>query len=190
MTMSALSQAPLSPAKLKYGDAVLEYLSPYFAQNWMLFAPTPLSEGRGIIARAECTNGTTSEFYDVSARSLQKAQTSRFFPSREVRLISGNIQQLSTNDEVLQRLRQNRKNDKKPELPLLPHEKVTEQQAIRFLSRYAADQMPNACDGKISRVQVRMYIRDLPPWSKRHDAEAKDKVKVRDFKWIDARVLR
>ncbi len=41
MTMAALSQAPLSPAKLVYGDRVAEYLDPYFSQNWQLFAPTP-----------------------------------------------------------------------------------------------------------------------------------------------------
>ncbi|MFD5735824.1 DUF5819 family protein [Streptomyces sioyaensis] len=190
MVISALSQAPLSPAKLKYGNVVVDYLSPYFAQNWMLFAPTPLSEGRGIIARAKCENGRVSRFYDVSSRGLQKMQHSRFFPSREVRIVSGNLQQISTNDEVMRRLRQNRMNEKKPAIPLLPQEKVSVRQATKNLSRYAFDQMPTVCAGRMTKIQVRMYTHKMPPWSKRHDKTAKGKVEARDFDWVNTGELR
>lgn len=51
MTMAALSQAPLSPVKLVYGNRVAGYLDPYFSQNWQLFAPTPVSDDHGVLAR-------------------------------------------------------------------------------------------------------------------------------------------
>ncbi|MEU2855999.1 DUF5819 family protein [Streptomyces syringium] len=190
MFMTALSQAPLSPAKMKYSDTVSGYLDPYFTQNWMLFAPTPMSENRGILARATCTNGTVSSFYDVSSRGIEKAQSSRFFPSRESRIVSNALQQLTYSDETLRRLREKRTNDKKPDIPQMPFEKVSEEQAVKLLSRYAYDQMPTACGGRTAKVQVRMYLHHLPPWSKRHSRSAEVEVTAKDFEWISTKELR
>ncbi|WP_073948470.1 DUF5819 family protein [Streptomyces kebangsaanensis] len=190
MTMAALSQAPLSPAKLVYGNRVAHYLDPYFSQNWQLFAPTPVSDNRGILARATCADGSVSEYYDVSARGLEKVRSSRFFPSREVRVVSAQIQEITNSEEVLRRLRIRQANDKKTVLPPLPHEKATEAEAVKSLSRYAYDQMPTVCDGKVTKVQVRMYVETLPPWSERNSPSAEGKVMVKDFAWADTRDLR
>jgi hypothetical protein len=190
MTMAALSQAPLSPAKLVYGDRVAEYLDPYFSQNWQLFAPTPVSDDRGILARAACADGSVSEYFDVSARGLEKAQSSRLFPSREVRIVSAGLQNVTSSEEILRRLREKQTNDKKPMLPPLPYEKVTEAEAVKSLSRYAYDQMPTACNGKAVKLQVRMYVHELPPWSKRNDSSAEGKVLVKDFAWTPTKDLR
>ncbi|UUN27845.1 DUF5819 family protein [Streptomyces sp. FIT100] len=190
MTAAALSQAPLSPAKLVYGDRVAEYLDPYFSQNWQLFAPTPISDDRGILARAACADGSVSEYYDVTAHGIDKAQNSRFFPSREVRLISAGLQNVTSSEEILRRLREKQTNDKKPVLPPLPYEKVTEAEAVKSLSRYSYDQMPTACDGKAVKVQVRMYVHELPPWSKRDDPSAEGRVLVKDFAWARTKDLR
>ncbi|MFE9797491.1 DUF5819 family protein [Streptomyces goshikiensis] len=190
MIIAALSQAPLSPAKLVYGDAVTEYLDPYFSQNWMLFAPQPMSDSRGIVARVTCRNGSVSEFYDVSAAALEKVQGSRFFPSRDVRLVSSNIQNLTSTEEVLRRVRQKQTNDKKPALPPIPYEKATEAESVKYLSRYAYDHMPSACEGQPVKVQVRMYVHELPPWSKRRDPDAEGRVLTKDFDWLDTKDLR
>ncbi|MFI7138690.1 DUF5819 family protein [Streptomyces massasporeus] len=190
MTMAALSQAPLSPAKLVYGDRVAEYLDPYFSQNWQLFAPTPISDDRGILARATCADGSVSPYYDVSARGVEKARSSRFFPSREVRIVDAHLQNITSSEELLRRLRQQQTNDKKPMLPPLPYEKATEAEAVKGLSRYAYDQLPTACNGKAVKVQVRMYVHELPPWSKRNDPAAEGKVLVKDFAWQKTRDLR
>ena len=190
-TASALSQAPLSPAKMRYFDTVSAYLDPYFTQNWMLFAPDPLMDDRGILARATCSDGTVSDDHDVTSAYIEKAQSSRFFPSRMSRLATSNIQQLSTRDEVLDRLRKGERNDKKPVTPLLPHEKKSQNEAVTFLSRYALDQMPSAvCSGKPKKIQIRMYLRKLPPWSQRHAPEAKGKVQAYRFDWRDVKELR
>ncbi len=183
MTMAALSQAPLNPAKLVYGDRVAEYLDPYFSQNWQLFAPTPLSDDRGVLARAACADGSVTQYYDVSARGVEKVQSSRFFPSRENRIVSAHLQNLTSSEELLRRIRQQQTNDKKPLLPPLPYEKATEAESIEGLSRYAYDQLPAVCDGETERIQIRMYVHELPPWSKRHDPSAEGKVLVHDFAW-------
>jgi hypothetical protein len=52
--------------------------------------------------------------------------------------------------------------------------------------------MPDACGGDPQRIQVRMYVRELPPWSKRNaPAEAvKDTAQVQDFGWLKVGELR
>ncbi|MFC9155925.1 DUF5819 family protein [Streptomyces bauhiniae] len=190
MILAASSQAPLSPAKLVYGDRVAEYLDPYFSQNWQLFAPTPVSDDRGILARATCADGSVTQYYDVSAHGMKKARSSRFFPSREFRLVSASLQNITSSEELLRRIRRQQTNDKKPVLPPLPYEKATEAEAVKGLSRYAYDQMPTACDGEAAKVQVRMYVHELPPWSKRHDPSAEGKLMVKDFAWQEAGGLR
>lgn len=188
--MSALSQAPLSPAKLKYYAAVNSYLTPYFTQNWKLFAPNPLSDDRGILARAKCPNGSTTEYFDVTRPYIEEVHDTRFFPSRMSRLVTGTIQQLSDSGEVLRRTRENAEEDQAPAIPQLPHEKASKKEAITFLARYSMDHMPQACNGNPQKIQVRLYIHELPPWSERNDSDAEGTVKVKDYSWREASKLR
>ncbi|MCC3768924.1 DUF5819 family protein [Streptomyces sp. UNOC14_S4] len=187
---SAFSQMPLTPVKLRYYHYAADYLGPYFSQNWMLFAPDPLSDNRGILARVMCSDGSTTGFYDVTTKYVEKAQQSRFFPSRMSRLVTGSVQQINGSDPVLMRLRESEKEKKKPELPLTPYEKTSQKEAVRFLSRYSLSQIPHACGGGApEKIQIRMYVQQLPPWSKRHDPKAEDKVDVQDMEWLKAAEL-
>ncbi|MEV6655302.1 DUF5819 family protein [Streptomyces sp. NPDC051219] len=190
-TMSALSQAPLSPAKVRYEETVSSYLEPYFAQNWMLFAPDPITDDRGILARAKCSDGSVTDFYDVTHPHIKAAQDSRFFPSRMSRLVTNGLQAISNHDELMNRLRQNSLNEKKPLIPATPFEKSSRDETITFLSRYSMGQMPTPCgDGQPSEIQVRMYIHQLPPWSQRKSPKAEGKVEVEDFAWRKVKELR
>ncbi|MCX5172185.1 MULTISPECIES: DUF5819 family protein [Streptomyces] len=192
-TMTALSQAPLSPAKVRYQETVNAYMQPYFAQTWLLFAPDPLTDDRGIVARARCADNTVTKDYDVTTPYIKDVQDSRFFPSRMSRLVTGPVQEINNSDELLNRLRNDSQNDKKPLLPLMPHEKRSQSATVTYLSRYSLTQMPQACDGDVQAVQVRMYIHQLPPWSKRNAPEGatdEGKVEVYDFPWRKASALR
>ncbi|WP_327368375.1 hypothetical protein [Streptomyces sp. NBC_01217] len=51
-------------------------------------------------------------------------------------------------------------------------------------------QMPRACGGDPRSIQIRMYVRKLPSWSKRDDPSAKDEISVQDFDWRKAGDLR
>ncbi|MFI5867318.1 DUF5819 family protein [Streptomyces sp. NPDC051546] len=190
--IAAFSQMPVTPLKLRYFPKAAAYLDPYFSQNWMLFAPNPLSDDRGVLARARCADRTETPYYDVTSKYVQSAQGSRFFPSRMSRLVTGNVQQLNGGDPVLARLREAEKAKDRPPLPLLPQEKVSQEQAQRFLARYARGQLPaTVCAGRQVDIQLRMYVHTPPPWSKRNDhSAAEGTVEVYDFDWTKADDLR
>ncbi|MBB4159930.1 MULTISPECIES: DUF5819 family protein [Streptomyces] len=200
--LAAFSQAPATPLKVRHFDEVKGYLNPYFAQNWMLFAPDPLADDRGVLARAQCRDGSVTDYHDVTTTYVREAQESRFFPSRMSRLVSAPMQSINATDPLLDRLREKHEDDiakdrkdRKDgggEVRLMPEEQKAQDNAVRFLSRYSLTQMPDACGGDPQRIQVRMYVRELPPWSKRN-APAKageDTVQVQDFDWLKADELR
>ncbi|MDX3388188.1 DUF5819 family protein [Streptomyces niveiscabiei] len=188
--MAAISQAPFNPVKMRLQDETSSYLNPYFAQNWQLFAPDPLSDDRGILARAKCADGSTSEYYDVTTSHIRAVQQDRFFPSRVSRLVTSNLQLVNDQDPILDRLRSAEEKKRKPAVPLMDYEKKSRDDAIQFLSRYALSQAPQACDGKIQALQVRMYVHKMPQWSERHDPPRKANVTVQDFRWVSLRELR
>jgi hypothetical protein len=190
LAVAALTQAPLNPVKLRYYDAVNAVTEPYLSQNWMLFAPDPLSDDRGILARAKCGNGRVTGFYDVTRPYVARVQHDRFFPSRISRLVSGTVTQMDTPDPVLARLRNKEVEKKKRPVPLLPYEKSSRNQAETFLARYSLSQLPNVCGGSPSAVQVRIYIHELPSWSQRKDSSAKGKTLFEDLKWRNAEAVR
>ncbi|MEU4167051.1 DUF5819 family protein [Streptomyces sp. NPDC026665] len=186
LSIAALTQAPLNPVKLRYYDEINALTEPYLSQNWMLFAPDPLSDDRGIVARAKCANGRVTDFYDVSRPYVTGVQHDRFFPSRINRLVSGTITQMDSPDPVLARLRTKEVEKKKRPVPLLPYEKTSRKAAETFLARYSLSQLPNVCGGPPSAVQVRMYVHELPSWSRRKDPSAKGTIRFEDLTWRNA----
>jgi hypothetical protein len=188
--VASFSQAPLSPAKLRYYDAITNYLHPYFTQNWMLFAPDPLTDDRGILARARCANGSVTPYYDVTTPTIKSTQESRFFPPRTARLISSTLQQLTQSDPVLNRIRETEKDKKSPVLPLLPIERTSRDEAARFLARFSMTRMPQVCEGRPESIQVRVYYHEMPPWSQRHKPVTSGKVSATDLEWLKAEDLR
>ncbi|QRX91155.1 DUF5819 family protein [Streptomyces noursei] len=187
--VASFSQMPLTPVKLRFLSFVNNYLQPYQTQNWRLFAPNPLSENRGILARGRCANGKTTEFYDVTSRYIEAAQNSRFFPSRMSRLVTGNVLQLSGGDPVLDELREQQKTLHKRPLPETPLEKKNRKETVTFLSRYSLTQMPQMCGGRPDEVQVRVYVEKMPPWSKRNDPKARSETKIQDMDWVKVGAL-
>ncbi|MBY8864226.1 DUF5819 family protein [Streptomyces sennicomposti] len=190
--LAAFSQAPLNPEKVRYSGTVEEILSPYLSQDWQLFAPDPLADDRGILAQAFCADGETTAFYDVTTPYIRRTQNDRFFPSRMSRLVSTGLQSLQNTDPVLNRLRRWETEQKKPVLPPLPYEERSRDDTVRLLSRYALTQMPGVCEGRPQKIQVRVYVHELRPWSGRDDpaAKAKEPVHVEDLGWRKVSDLR
>lgn len=188
--VSSLTQMPLNPVKLRHYDKINSLTQPYLAQNWMLFAPNPVSDDRGILARARCNDGRVTDFYDVTRPYVKQEQSDRFFPSRMNRLVSGTITQLDTTDPILQRLRSTEKEKKKPQVPLLPHEKTSQEQGETFLARFSMRQLSGVCRGDVAGVQVRVYVNELPSWSQRKDPSATGKRSFQNLAWRAAGDLR
>lgn len=181
--ISSLTQMPLNPVKLRHYDEINSVTQPYLAQNWMLFAPNPVSDDRGILARARCDDGRVTDFYDVTRRYVKQEQGDRFFPSRMNRLVSGTLTQMDVSDPILERLRSTEKEKKKPQIPLLPHEKTSQEQGEKFLARYSMRQLSGVCRGDLAGVQVRVYVNELPSWSQRKDASATGKHNFQNLAW-------
>lgn len=188
--LAAFSQMPLNPIKLRFYDHVTRVTQPYMAQNWMLSAPNPLSDDRGILARAKCSDGRTTDFYNVTRPYVERVQKDRFFPSRTNRLVSGTISQLDTGDPILERLRNTEKEKKKPVIPLLPQEKTSQSDAENFLARFSLTQLAGVCEGGPLAVQVRVYVHQLPSWSERNKPSATGKTNVQDLDWKEAQALK
>ncbi|MFD3515943.1 DUF5819 family protein [Streptomyces sp. NPDC058657] len=190
-SVAAFSQMPLNPVKLRYYDRINTVMQPYLSQNWMLFAPDPLSDERGILARVRCNDGHVTDFYNVTRPYVEREQNDRFFPSRTNRLVSGTISQLDNSDPILDRMRKSEEEKKKPVIPLAPYEKTTRERAEKFLSRFSLEQLTDVCSGKpVAAVQVRAYVHTLPPWSKRNDPSAVGKAAVQDLPWKKAGALK
>ncbi|MFF9376989.1 DUF5819 family protein [Streptomyces griseoluteus] len=190
LVLAGMTQAPLNPVKLHYYDEINTVTEPYLSQNWMLFAPEPLTDDRGILARVKCESGRVTDFYDVTRTYVAQAQHDRFFPSRLNRIVSGTLTQLDTPDPFLDRLRKKEAEEKKRPVPLLPAEKTSRNEAETFLARYSLSQLPDVCDGPPAAVQVRAYVRELPSWSQRKDASAKGTTRYQDLKWRSAEAVR
>jgi hypothetical protein len=175
--MAMVLAGPLTPIKFDVGGAA-SLLNPYFSQNWQLFAPDPVSDERGVIARLRCSGEATS-WKDITSRAIVRTQASRFFPPRESRIVSNAVLQRFAQDDLTERLSEKHKAE------LAPPDRRVQLQAETVLARYAAltvscgrgDQSPTA-------VQLRYITRSLPPWSQRGSAPRDVQPSTFDSDWI------
>ena len=169
---------PTTPIKFDVGPAA-SLLNPHLSQNWQLFAPDPISDERGVVARLRC-DGKETGWTDISSRAIARTQGSRFFPDRESRIVSNSLVERFAEDDISRRLESRGKKD------LLPPDTVERSRAERVLARYAASQTacPAGGAGTASAVQLRYVVRSLAPWSKRRDDSARPGPRVMDSRWI------
>lgn len=171
---------PVTPIKFDVGP-VASMLNPHLSQNWQLFAPDPISDERGVVARVRC-QGSTTEWTDISSSAIARTQSSRFFPDRESRIVSNALVERFAQDDISKRLETKGKED------LAPSDVGTQRRAERVLARYAALRVPcpsemNA-DAEPSAVQLRYVVQPLRPWSKRGDGGARAEPRITDSEWI------
>jgi hypothetical protein len=175
--MAMVLAGPLTPIKFDVGGAA-SLLNPYFSQNWQLFAPDPVSDERGVVARLRC-GGEATSWKDITSRAIVRTQASRFFPPRESRIVSNAVLQRFAQDDLTERLSEKHKAE------LAPPDPRVQLQAEEVLARYAAltvgcgrdDQQPTA-------VQLRYVTKPLPPWSQRGTAPPDAQPSFIDSRWI------
>lgn len=178
-TLNALVLAgPVTPIRFDVGP-VAQLLNPHFSQNWQLFAPDPVSDERGVVARLRC-DGDPEAWVDISSPAIAETQGTRLFPSRESRIVSSALVERFVRDDIAQRLSERNAED------LIPDDGAAGKRAERLLARYAA--RVTACSGQSplrpTAVQIRYVTRSLPPWSTRMDLSTRGEVHVLDSKWI------
>jgi hypothetical protein len=175
--MAMILAGPLTPIKFDVGGAA-SMLNPYFSQNWQLFAPDPVSDERGVIARFEC-DGRVTSWTDITSRAIARTQASRFFPPRESRIVSNAVLQRFAQDDLTKRLSEKDQAELAPPVPHVQHE------AEEVLARYAA--LTVGCDRdeqQPTAVQLRYVTRPLPPWSRRGTVPRGAPLDTFDSRWI------
>lgn len=176
--LAIANSMPLNPVSARIRPFVVEVLEPHFTQSWTLFAPDPISDERGIVARAKCSDGTTTAHIDVTSPFVQMAQSSRWFPSRSGRMISNGIQALVTVDPLLRELRSD------PSAPLSPAEQEMQNRGELVLQRTAAFELAEHCaPGEVTSVQVRVVVHEFPRWSERNDWDRVGEITYYDLDW-------
>jgi len=175
--MAMVLAGPLTPIKFDVGGAAA-LLNPYFSQNWQLFAPDPVSDERGVIARLRC-GGEATGWKDITSRAIVRTQASRFFPPRESRIVSNAVLQRFTQDDLTERLSEKHKAE------LAQPDPGVQLEAERVLARYAALTVGCGQEGQQpTAVQLRYVTRPLPPWSQRRSAPPDALPSTMDSSWI------
>lgn len=185
-----VSAGPITPISLAYAQHANTLLAPYALQNWQLFAPDPISEERGVVARARCDDGRTTDYVDLTTPVVTDLQNDRFFPSRESRVISNGLFALFQEDPYLMRYRAISADGEDPELESLPlsaEEVETRRTAELVLTRYAADEMSAHCSGRPAEVQLRYVLHRFPRWSERDRWQEAGDLDVLESAWFPAR---
>jgi Family of unknown function (DUF5819) len=191
---SALHVGPMNPVQMRTQAYTQAWLLPYFEQTWTLFAPDPISEDRGMLARFRCQDGTITDWSDVTTKHVTAVQRTRFFPPRNSRLVSNGSTLLTTNDPLAERLRDRDVSleeggdraggEDGAAVPLTSIEVDVREMGLRFLSGYALEEVPEACSGSVGAVQLRMVQHLFPPFSQRRDWAEPGEVNETDFSWV------
>ncbi len=167
----------------------MRHISPFFAQNWQLFAPDPISEDTGLLLKARHRvdgRAVESRWIDITTPRVDRSQTlgGRVFPNRIHRMPGTLVQLASWEDPDLRRLRNRPDDDRRPgeveegtdDRPEQPADRLPisrteagrrrsfEQFLRSLLSAEARSRFPD-----VLAVRARLVVHEFPRFSERHD---------------------
>lgn len=207
---SALVTAgPITPLSLELVPVASRLTEPYLVQNWQLFAPDPISEERGAVARVRCTDGTVTEFEDITTEHIDAIHASRFFPSRQSRLVSNSMFNIFLQDPYLARYREaldgivedgvagepgaapaDGEPSAEPSAEQLdaltavtPEELELREQGQQVLANVAAWSLAERCPDGVEAAQLRYVLHRFPRWSERHRWDEMGDVEILESTW-------
>ncbi len=199
--MTTLYNAPFNPVKEETYGQVNDYMTPFFHQDWHLFAPDPVAENRGLLVRARVrgTDGTltVTQWLDITTPGYQKSYAQRLWPSRVPRLPTGAIQGLDEwRDPVLERLREKQRDDQAGDadradvtdrpLPLTSEELTAKDRAERFVASLASAEAVAQWGTGVEFVQARIVTNTFPRFSRRAERDDTGEITYRDLEWMSA----
>ncbi|NWF29637.1 hypothetical protein HW130_25850 [Streptomyces sp. PKU-EA00015] len=201
--MTALHNSPFNPVRERYDEQIHAYMSPYFQQDWHLFAPNPIADDAGWLVRAQKREPdgsvTTTDWVDVTSPHIAKLHRQRFWPSRVERLAPSVRQQLeSWRDPQLDKLRlENSPADagksadrgdptdaRELDPPLTPGELIGRDNTLLYIRALASDEATALWGERISAVQVRVVTNEYPRFSERKVRSNKGKIEYYDLAWM------
>jgi hypothetical protein len=185
-----LSAAPLNVVATRQpAETLMRHISPFFAQNWQLFAPDPISEDTGLLLKARHrVDGRTveSRWIDITTPRVDRSQSvsGRLLPNRVHRMPGTLVQLASWEDPDLRRLRNRPADERRPgelveggrdrpeqpadRLPISRTEAGRRRSFEQFLrSLLSAEALSRF--GDVVAVRARLVVHEFPRFSQRHD---------------------
>ncbi len=188
---SALVTAgPITPLSLELVPVASRLTEPYLVQNWQLFAPDPISEERGAVARLRCADGTVTDYEDITTEHIDTIHASRFFPSRQSRLVSNSMFNIFLQDPYLARYREALEGmaeesvyDTDALTAVTPEELELREQGQQVLANFAGWSLAERCPDGVEAAQLRYVLHRFPRWSERHRWDETGDVEILESTW-------
>jgi hypothetical protein len=185
---------PLNPITLRLAPLLDRYMTPFFAQNWRLFAPEPISETRILLlsCRLRQRNGRLIEtaWADISTPLWEVQARQRFSPASWLaRLQMHALQRFFAPGEPLFGLKPSQL-EENPELHSLKAQlQAAEQARHAFAARVLARLGSAYCDrrygaGLTVATGMRLAVLHVPPFSQRHKRDDPDEWRVYPVAWM------
>lgn len=187
-TLTLITTGPSNPIKIAVSPGINSMYTPYFLQNWQLFAPDPLAQERGILVQARCSDGDETQFEDITTDLVTDLQSTRFFPSREHRVITTAIARRFETDEVVKKIL-DKDSTKSGREDVDRYAQDLNERNVRaseqILAEYAMRKInPSTCDGDMESIRVRYVLHDYPGWSDRRNWEKQGNIITIDSGWF------
>lgn len=191
-TMTLLYVEPANPFRDQVQSFVEGYMTPYFTQNWHLFAPLPEEPSKhlGVVCRFAEPGVPDTEVIDVTAPHYEHFQRYRLSASQ--RIIRSQVYPLMLvhpeKDSVTLKLEKLGEDGTEAERALVQvlqaNAEDNHQAGLRLLSRAASAECERRFpDAQMSEVHVLYYHEHAPKFSERNDPEAKGQVVSMDYGW-------
>ncbi|SHE68460.1 hypothetical protein SAMN05444392_102369 [Seinonella peptonophila] len=165
--------SPDNSFRTKHWNVMNEYMSPFFTQNWNLFAPNPVNRHESLQVRLRYTDANgytkTSPWLEVSKPIIQDLQKFPFYhlsPSARLSEYLG----AGVHDYVW-------KKNKQQQAALHSLKSFTNQMLQRYPENFKVN-------GKIDHYQLRVEVNEFPRFDKRNQPDSKGEFWYRETIWL------
>jgi hypothetical protein len=191
-SMTLLHVAPDNPFRDQVFPVVDAYMTPYFTQNWKLFAPTPEEPSKhiGVVCRFGASGLADTEVIDITAPHYEHLHHYRLSPSQ--RVIRAQVYPLTRvhppKDMVttaVEKLSQSDKEEDREIAKGVEQAKDSRKAGMRLLGRVASAECDRRFpDTQVSEVQLLYFHERAPKFSKRNQPDAKGEIASLDYGWL------
>ncbi|MCP3774921.1 DUF5819 family protein [Paenibacillus sp. MZ04-78.2] len=185
-----LTVGPSNPISMTIRPFLITYSSVFFAQNWHLFAPEPISRNSYVYMQVKKENeidNNEERWIDITNPVIHKNNENPLTPyNRIVRIVEGMVTDYygQHQDEYIFKYKTALEKEKNADqieqdeiAKIIKEEeksknKKGEERLYRYASSYAKAAYPNE---RIEAVRIRVMIYDTIPFSKRNEADIEPK---------------
>lgn len=148
-------------------------MRPHLDQNWRLFAPTPVSDERGLLMRAwRAGEDAPTAWVDITSPAIASSRALGPFSPRTARVISSGLQMYFQPSplQLLALEQAQRRGEPAPDHDdeeLSPAQQRYMQRALDLLHRFAAHEAHSRWPRDVTEVQIRIVVHEFPSFSER-----------------------